>query len=441
MNSNNNTAAKFGLIGAVIYGVNSIIGSGIFLLPGELYKLTGPASIIMILIDVFVVLCFALCFAECSKYFDKNGGAYQYAKFSMGDLAGFNIGVLGWLTNVIGWGVMAVGFAKLFLAFFPELPLTVSQTALLIIWVFAISNLFGMRTSKNLTLVITVIKLIPIIGFCFVSLFFLKSGIENANFTPFVQLPTDKSLFDGVSQSTLLLFYAFLGFEALPIIAAEIKSPEKNVSRAILITVFFVSLIYFLIIAGAVAILGKDIIHYDSPIQQAAKLTLGSVGGSIIALGAIISIAGLNMSCSIITPRIASAIADDGMLPGIFARKNNAGAPVFSTLISALIASVIVMSGTFAQLAELAVLMFFLQYIPTPIATIIMKYRRKKSNEVEKEGFVLPLGYIFPVLALAISFIIICNSRPVNIIFMLSSIILSSVVWFISFRRQSVRSE
>ncbi|EEL2954825.1 amino acid permease [Salmonella enterica] len=104
MNAINNTSAKFGLIGAVIYGVNSIIGSGIFLLPGELYKLTGPASIIMILIDVFVVLCFALCFAECSKYFDKNGGAYQYAKYSMGELAGFNIGILGWLTNVIGWG-------------------------------------------------------------------------------------------------------------------------------------------------------------------------------------------------------------------------------------------------------------------------------------------------------------------------------------------------
>ncbi|SQB39783.1 putrescine transporter [Citrobacter koseri] len=212
--------------------------------------------------------------------------------------------LVGLLMLLVG-ALWRLALLNYFLPFFPELPLTVSQTALLIIWVFAISNLFGMRTSKNLTLVITVIKLIPIIGFCFVSLFFLKSGIENANFTPFVQLPTDKSLFDGVSQSTLLLFYAFLGFEALPIIAAEIKSPEKNVSRAILITVFFVSLIYFLIIAGAVAILGKDIIHYDSPIQQAAKLTLGSVGGSIIALGAIISIAGLNMSCSIITPRIA----------------------------------------------------------------------------------------------------------------------------------------
>ncbi|EEL2954826.1 amino acid permease [Salmonella enterica] len=331
---------------------------------------------------------------------------------------------------------MAVGFAKLFLALFPGIQVSVPQMALIIIWLFAISNLFGMRTSKNLTLTITVIKLIPIIGFCIISLFFLKSGAENGNFTPFLQLPPNKSLFDGVSQSTLLLFYAFLGFEALPIIAAEIKSPEKNVSRSIIITVFSVSIIYFLIISGAVAILGNSITDYGSPIQQAATLALGPIGGSIIALGAVISIAGLNMSCSIITPRIASAIADDGMLPRIFDKSNKAGAPVFSTIISAFIASVIVMSGTFSQLAELAVLMFFLQYIPTPIATIIMKYRRKKNNEVEKEGFILPFGYLFPVLALVISFTIICTSRPVNIIFMISSIVISSIIYFIIFRKK-----
>ncbi|EOI1351248.1 APC family permease [Citrobacter amalonaticus] len=441
MSTTRHAVEKFGLVGAVIYGVNSIIGSGIFLLPGELYKLTGPASIIMILIDVFVVLCFALCFADCSKYFDKNGGAYQYAKYSMGDLAGFNIGVLGWLTNVIGWGVMAVGFAKLFLSLFPHLPITITQSALAIIWIFAISNFFGMRTSKNLTLIITTIKLIPIVGFCIVAVFFLKSGVVQGNFSPFVQLPSDKTLFEGISQSTLLLFYAFLGFEALPIIAAEIKSPEKNVSRAILLTVFGVSLIYFLIISGAVAILGSTIVNYGSPIQQAATLALGPVGGSIIALGAVISIAGLNMSCSIITPRIASAIADDGMLPKVFAKVNKSGAPVLSTAISAAIASVIVMSGTFAQLAELAVLMFFLQYLPTPIATIIMRYRRKRDNEVEKEGFRLPLGYVFPVLALAISFTIIATSRPVNIIFMLSSIIISSLIYYVAFKKINVLPE
>ncbi|SQB39784.1 Uncharacterised protein [Citrobacter koseri] len=93
------------------------------------------------------------------------------------------------------------------------------------------------------------------------------------------------------------------------------------------------------------------------------------------------------------------------MLPGMFARKNNAGSTcIFNLNLSTYRICYCYEWNIYTKLAELAVLMFFLQYIPTPIATIIMKYRRKKNNEVEKEGFVLPLGYIFPVLALAISF-------------------------------------
>lgn len=416
---------KLGLFSAVIYGINSIIGSGIFLLPGGLYAHVGPFSLFIILIDVFIVLTFALCFADCSKYFDKNGGAYQYAKESMGDFVGFNVGLLGWLTNMIGWGVMAVGFSKLVLAFIPNLKLTSPELALSIVWLFTLLNLFGISMAKKLTNIITIAKLLPIIIFCMAALFFIKKGISFGNFTPLIQIDENGSLLSSVGLGTILLFYAFLGFEALPTIAGEVKNPQKNVSKAIFIALFSVFVIYGLVISGTIAILGEDIKNQDSPVQQAAMIALGPMWFYVISLGAIISIAGLNFSCAILTPRYGSAIAEDGVIPKFLTKENKFGVPVRASLLSASIASIIIVSGTFSQLAELAVLMFFIQYIPTPIASMVMRKRRGNVT-----GFTMPLGNVIPILALIFSTVIILTSQMKNIIFMISSIILSSLIYF-----------
>ena len=90
-----NEQAKFSLGGATLYGINAVIGSGIFLRQTDIYKSLGAASILVMAGAAIMAIMLALCFAEVSGYFNKNGGAYQYSKRAFGDFVGFNVGVLG----------------------------------------------------------------------------------------------------------------------------------------------------------------------------------------------------------------------------------------------------------------------------------------------------------------------------------------------------------
>ncbi len=88
--------AKFSFSGATLYGINAVIGSGIFLLPQKIYSGLGPASLAVMFGVAILVMLLSACLAETAGYFDKNGGAMQYSKAAFGDFVGFNVGILGW---------------------------------------------------------------------------------------------------------------------------------------------------------------------------------------------------------------------------------------------------------------------------------------------------------------------------------------------------------
>lgn len=101
---------KLGLWSIVLLGINAVIGSGIFLLPGKAMKLMGPGSIWVYVFDMILVMSMALCFAEVSGIFNKNGGPYVYAKEAFGNFIGFEVGIMKWAVGIIAWATMAVGF-------------------------------------------------------------------------------------------------------------------------------------------------------------------------------------------------------------------------------------------------------------------------------------------------------------------------------------------
>ena len=94
--------SKFGFWSIVLLGINAIVGTGIFLLPNKAYALMGPASLGVLLFDAFLAICIALCFAEVAGFFTRNGGPYLYAKHSLGDFWGFEVGVLKWIVHRLG---------------------------------------------------------------------------------------------------------------------------------------------------------------------------------------------------------------------------------------------------------------------------------------------------------------------------------------------------
>ena len=118
------------------------------------------------------------------------------------------------------------------------------------------------------TLTATVAKLIPIVAFSLCAIFFIKGGIDKGNFTPFLQLEPGVDIMKAISSTAIYIFYGFIGFETMSIVAGEMRNPEKNVPRAILGSISIVSVLYMLIIAGTIAMLGSRILQTDASVQD-----------------------------------------------------------------------------------------------------------------------------------------------------------------------------
>jgi len=409
--------AKFSFSGATLYGINAVIGSGIFLLPQKIYKGLGPASLAVMLGTALLVILLAVCLAETAGYFNKN----------FGDFVGFNVGFLGWAVTIIAWSAMAAAFARLFVitfkAFEPyELLLSVSLIILL-----SLMNISGLKTSKIFTLTATVAKLIPIVAFSLCAIFFIKSGIDKGNFTPFLQLDPKVDIMKAISSTAIYIFYGFIGFETMSIVAGEMRNPEKNVPRAILGSISIVSVLYMLIIAGTIAMLGSRILQTDASVQDAFVEMIGPAGAWIISIGALISITGLNIGESVMVPRYGAAIANEGLLPKKIAETNSKNAPIVAIIISGILAIALLFSGKFEELAALSVVFRFFQYIPTALAVLVL---RKKYPD-KKVVFRVPFGPVIPILAVLVSLVMIWGENPMNYVYGLIGVLIASAVYFI----------
>lgn len=419
-----NESNKFGLNAAILYGINAVIGSGIFLLPQKIYKGLGPSSLAVMAGTAILSIMLALCFAEMAGYVNKNGGAYQYTKRAFGDFFGFNVGFLGWVVTVIAWSAMAAGFAKIFIITFPQfkgmnLPLSIGLIVLL-----SLMNIAGIKTSKTLTIGATIAKLIPIVGFSVCTVFFLGQGLHN--FTPFVQLESGKDFLGAAASTAIYIFYGFIGFETLPIVAGEMKNAEKNVPKAILASISIVSILYMLIISGTIAMLGGGIMQTDAPVQDAFVKMIGPAGAWIVSIGALISITGLNMGESIMVPRFAAAIAEDELLPKQMAKQNKNGAPVVAILVSGAIAISLLLTGSFESLATLSVVFRFFQYIPTALAVL----KLRQSEPSTKVAFRIPFGPVIPVAAIIVSSVMLVADNTMNVVYGVVGAVIATGVYY-----------
>lgn len=413
-------SAKFGLGGAILYGINVVLGTGILLLPKTIYQNLGPASILAMIFSTVLVFLLALSFAEVSGHFTKNGGAYQYAKATYGELPAFIIGILSWFTVTAVWAASASGLSEILAVTFPALRGYEAIMGGLIVISLMFLNLAGIKTVKIFTITVTISKMIPMFAVGIVGLFFLKGGIEVGNYTPFVQMAEGVSFSGALASTAMVVFYAFVGFESLPIIAGEIRNPKKNMPIAILVSLTIVSVLYILIIAAAISTLGSDMLLSDAPIQDAFARMVGQWGFWFISIGAIVSLVGLNVGDSTHSPRMLEAIAEDGLLPERIAFKNQAGTPVTAIVITSLISLALVLSGSFESLVELSVVFYFFQYIPTALAVIVLRKRNYQGEEddltVVENRFKLPFGPVIPILGVTVSLWMILSDSLSHII-------------------------
>ncbi len=403
MSDNGNTSLQrtLGLPDVIALGINGVIGQGIFLLPGLAAARLGPAALSAVLLAGAVSFLIALCFAEVGSRFTSTGGAYVYAREAFGEFVGFEVGWMTCCVAVIAWAALANGLTVVLGHFIPEVASGWAQpvTAISVMAILTGINLVGARQGALLSTVLSVAKLIPLLLFVFVG----ATQIDATLFTPFAPHG-----WDALAETTMLVLYAFVGFETLVVPAGEMTNPRKNVPLAMLAVMTLVTLVYACVLAVSIGTL-PSLAGHENPVSAAAMGVLGPVGGTLVAAGIVISVFGTNAGAALVSPRRFFAMADRGDLPKFIARVHpRTGVPWVSVVLTFGLAALLTLTGTFKELATLSVIARFVQYIPTCLAAIVL---RRQDNE-EPDGFRLPFGPTLPMLTIGLCCWLLANTAP-----------------------------
>ncbi|NOT46383.1 MAG: amino acid permease, partial [Acidobacteria bacterium] len=290
--------------------INTIIGAGIFGLPSKVQALIGSYSLIAFVLCALIVGVIVLCYAEVSSRFSSTGGPYLYAKEAFGSAVGFEVGWLYWIVRVTTFAAncnLFVTYLGFFVSGSNEGTLRIVFITCILSAITAV-NFIGIRESTLVTNIFTIGKIVPLLVFILVGIFF----IQPTNFR-FDAVPE----YGTFSSAILLLIYAFVGFEAAVIPAGETKDPERNVPFAILVGLGIVAVLYLLIQVVSIGTL-PGLAGSERPIADAATVFLGTFGAGFITLGALTSIFG-NLNVGVLaSTRMLFAMSEQRDLPTIF---------------------------------------------------------------------------------------------------------------------------
>lgn len=412
---------KFGLFSIILLGVNAVIGNGIFLLPGKAMELVGPASMFVYLLVTIAAIAIAFCFAECASLFHRNGAAYVYSKEAFGDFIGFEVGIMKWAVSIISWAALSVGFVTVLSQIYPVANQEPYRTFILIGMIASLGtmNIFGLQAIRFLNNMITIGKMVPIILFVILGTMYM----EFSNFYPF--LP-QKCTFESFGTATLIIFFAFAGFETLAVAAEDMDNPQKNLPVAIISVLAISSLIYFLVQAVVIGVLGQALSKSNTPIADAANVMFGSMGMWLVTISMLIASMGTNIASSFLAPRSGVALAQDQMIPPMIARKGKFGTPIIAILITTCLTIGLALTGSFVKLATISVIARLAQYFPTCLAVLVL---RKKRPDLTS-SFPRILGPAIPLFALLFTVWLLSTASIDEIYWGLGGLLLGLPIYF-----------
>lgn len=369
--------------------VNTIIGTGIFLLPGNAAKLIGSYSLFALLACAVIVGAIVICFAEVSSRFQSTGGMYLYAKEAFGPVVGFEVGWLYWVVRVATFAANCNAFLIYLGFFFPDVNQGWQRTAIVAATVLGLTavNLIGVKQSTIATNIFTVGKILPLLVFVAVGIFF----IEPANIT-FGEMPESGSF----SAAILLLLYAYVGFEAAVIPAGETKDPQKNVPFALITALIFCAILFLLIQFVALGTYA-DLASSKTPLADAAGNFMGSFGAAFIAVGALISILGNLNGGFLAASRLPFAMAEQKELPQIIAKTHEKfHTPYVSIILTSAVIFLLTLYSSFLSAVTIATVTRLLVYATTCLSLPVFR-RRENAPKAE---FTSPLGIPAAIISL-----------------------------------------
>ena len=348
--------------------VGSMIGSGVFLLPAALAQY-GAASLTGWAITLCGAIVLALTFARLAMRWPQTGGPYVYARNAFGELPGFVVAWSYWVSIWCANAAIAVAFAGSVGAIFPAAtatPLRAAGCALLALWGCSAINLAGVREAGRIQVLTTVLKVLPLVLFGGLALWF----VDAQQFQPFN--PTSDSLPQVAQATVALTLWAFLGLEAATVPAGSIRDAERTVPRATIVGTLIAGFATILACTAVLGLLPADVLkNSQAPMADAARVLWGPAAGIGLAAVAAVSCFGALNGWILISAQLPLAAARDGLFPSLFAKVDARGTPVVGVLLSSALASALVVSNYSRSLVQVFTFSILLSTAATLLPYVI----------------------------------------------------------------------
>jgi APA family basic amino acid/polyamine antiporter len=416
----NKLVRTVGFWGLVAMCINAVVGSGVFLLPHESYSLLGPFSLWAPLLFAIPVFILVLNFAEAASHFDKPGGAYLYAREAFGDFVGFETGWMNWIARLTSLASLSNGMVLALALLQPSLGQGAARHLIItaIIVILAAIHFIGVRYGAASIYVFTLGKVVPLVGFIVVALIAWKSNPIPGSFT----LPGPGTKW---TEATLFMLFAYAGFENLGVPAGEFRNPRRDLPLALLVGTLAIAAMYALAQLGAMSAL-PDLTASKTPIASAAAALVGPIGALIVTVGALLSMAGTNSGTMLEGSRMLYALSLDRKANAVSYVHPRFRTPTVAIVIHAVVALVLALAGSFAQLALLSAVARLTTYLVTCLA---IPHLRKLN-----EGFRTP-GLVVPVLGVVVSLgivIMVMMDNPMRALAGAAAVAIGAAIYAIS---------
>jgi amino acid transporter len=357
-----------GAVSLLALGVNGIVGVGIFFVPADLARRApGMGSVLVFAATALALAPVALCFAVLGRRYHEDGGPVVYARAAFGELASF---LVGWVTYVSAIASAAAVLSGLTGAVLPGVgPLAHGLAAAAVASILALVAAAGIVVSARTWTAVTVLKLLPL------GALVLAFAVAGGGAPP-APIPGAES--SSWLSAGLVAMFALQGFEIVPVIAGHVRSPARAIPLATVGALALAAALYVILQTACVRAL-PGLAASGAPLAEAAAVLGGPLLSRAVAAGTTVSALGIAFAMLVTTPRYLSALAEGGRLGLGLAAMNERGVPARALLVTWVLVTLLLQSGSRAELFALSSVAVLMQYGVTAAALAILASRRERG--------------------------------------------------------------
>ena len=391
-----------------LLGIGAIIGTGIFVLTGTAAaNQAGPGIVLSYMIAGLACGFAALCYAEFASMIPISGSAYTYAYATLGEIFAWMIGwdlileyAVGSMTVAVGWSGyfqrILAGFGIHLPAWMSASPDTTAGTlvnlpAILIVLFIMALLVVGVRESARFNAAMVAVKLAAVAFFILVGF----SYVEPANWTPFMPYG-----FSGVMTGAAVVFFAYIGFDAVSTTAEEAKNPSRDLPIGIISSLVICTLLYLIvsgILTGIIPVVQfkSDMQFLNAPVGYALAVIHKDWAAGLVSAGAVAGITSVLLVMLMSQPRIFFAMSRDRLLPpGVSKVHPKFRTPYITTIITCLIVAAVAGFVPINILGEMTSIGTLFAFVVVSLAVIVLRIKRPEA----RRPFRVAGGHIIPVL-------------------------------------------